>query len=216
MAQFEIVHTEGVNYVKATLEDETIRAERGALFHMKGRITMRAPLPGPRTLFRSLFNQEAVIRPSYTGTGVVCLEPSLGGFHAFELGGETWILEAGTYWASDGSIDIGVHREGVVTSYRSGEGLFDFQTKVKGDGQVVLTSDGPVHEVSIDDERVVTGDEYVLARTSGVSYRISRAAKGLLGIWTSGEGYVRTYAGTGRLLVCPCPYWRQRLGQDAS
>lgn len=101
----------------------------------------------------------------------------------------------------------------MITSYRSGDGFFDCQTKVKGEGRVVLTSDGPVHEISIDDEKVVTGDRYVLARTSGVSFKIRRAAKGFLGRWTSGEGNVRTYAGTGRLLVCPYPYWRKRQAQ---
>ena len=33
----------------------------------------------------------------------------------------------------------------------------------------------------------------------------------LLGSVTSGEGLVRTYEGTGTVVMSPMPYWRQRL-----
>jgi uncharacterized protein (AIM24 family) len=54
--------------------------------------------------------------------GVITLESSLGGFHVLSLNGETWILERGTYWASEGSVDVGYHREEIHTALRAGEG----------------------------------------------------------------------------------------------
>ncbi len=45
MAKFETEQTEGMRWIKVTLNDETVRAERGALNHMLGNITMDTPLP---------------------------------------------------------------------------------------------------------------------------------------------------------------------------
>jgi uncharacterized protein (AIM24 family) len=53
--------------------------------------------------------------------------------------------------------------------------------------------------------------KYVLAREATLTYSVQRATKSLLGSVTSGEGLVRTYEGTGTVLMSPMPYWRQRL-----
>ena len=45
MANFEIIEQEGVRLVKATLNNETIRTEAGALYYMQGAITMESPAP---------------------------------------------------------------------------------------------------------------------------------------------------------------------------
>ena len=107
MAEFKICQMEGTHHVEAHLQDETIRAEAGALCYMTGNIQMRVRAwTGPWRWLRAQLTQEALHRPTYTGTGVVTLESSLGGFHVLHLDNEEWILEKGAYWASDGAIDI--------------------------------------------------------------------------------------------------------------
>src|SRR5437016_1673648 len=109
MAQFEVVTLEGTRYIKAILKDESIRAEAGALCYYQGNIKMRSPLPSPMRVIKSALSSESSFRPSYTGTGEVYLESSPGGFYVFELNGGSWILEGGTYWASDGSVELSFH-----------------------------------------------------------------------------------------------------------
>ena len=93
MAKFELEHTEGMRWIKVTLNGETVRAERGALNHMLGKITMDTPLPSLRAILISFLSDESLLRPYYKGTGELYLESSLGGFHTFELNeGESWIL----------------------------------------------------------------------------------------------------------------------------
>jgi uncharacterized protein (AIM24 family) len=219
MAKFEVHELEGSRYVDVTLENETIRAEAGALCCMTGNITMDSRLiPSIGGLIKSLLAEESVYRPTYTGTGVVSLESSYGGFHVIELDGESWILEKGTYWASDGSVDVTFHREGVMTSLWAGEGLVYLQTKVKGRGKVVVTGAGPIEEVTLDaGKKFVAEGKYVVGRTAGVSFKLTRATKSFLGKYTAGEGLVRVYGGPGRILVNPAPYWRYRMlaGQGA-
>ena len=153
-----------------------------------------------------------MFRPTYTGTGTVTLEPSLGGYHFMELGeGESWILSPGTYWASDSTVQLTVFRERMLTAFWAGEGLFYFQTRVMGPGTVVLKTEGPVQDVSLADENLVADADQVLARTTGIQFSIQRPTRTWLGKFTSGEGWVRHYTGTGHLLLTPVPYWRNRF-----
>lgn len=211
MANFEIIEQEGVRLIKATLQNETIRTEAGALYYMQGAITMESKAPSLTGFFKSVASGESIFRPTYTGLGTVFLEPSLGGFHIMEVKGESWILESGAYWASDADVTVDAFREKAWTAFRSGEGFVDFQTKIGGQGKLVMAGQGPVQEVKLVNERLVVDGNYVLARPAGMSYSVERATKSLLGSMTSGEGYVRVYEGTGTLLMAPIPYWRQRM-----
>lgn len=212
MAKFKVLKQEGTHCVEITLENETVRAEAGALCYMTGDITMESKLfPSTGGILRSLLSEESVYRPSYTGTGAIYLESSFGGFHILDLKGGSWILENGAYWASEGSVQLGVYREGVMTSFWAGEGFIDYRTKVSGQGKVVLSSQGPVEEVTLEKGRVVAEGKYVIARTEGISYQIQRPTKSFFGRFTSGESYVRVYEGSGRLLISSVPYWRYRM-----
>ncbi len=153
---------------------------------------------------------EAIYRATYTGTGVVTLESSPGGYHILELQGESWILERGTYWASDGAVDVSFHRERVLTSLEAGEGLVYLQTRVSGRGQVALTTRGPIKEVTLESgQSMVAEGRSVIARSSEISFRMQRPTKNLLGLFTAGEGWwVRAYRGPGKILLNPRPYWR--------
>jgi uncharacterized protein (AIM24 family) len=211
MADFQIVEQEGVRLVKCTLRQEMVRTESGALYYMRGAIVMESKAPSMGGIFKALASGETIFRPTYTGTGELVLEPSLGGFHFLECGGDTWILESGAYWASEASVTVDVHREKTLTALKSGEGFMDFQTKVSGQGKVVLNAPGPVEVLTLNNDRLVVDGRYVLARSSAVRYSAERATKSLFGSFTSGEGFVRIYEGTGTLLFAPIPYWRQRL-----
>jgi uncharacterized protein (AIM24 family) len=143
MAQFEVIEDEGVSFVKATLDDEMIRAERGALCYLMGDIRIDARLPPVSGIIKRVLAEQSIIRPRYTGKGEVYLESSVGGFHIFEMDETPWILEKGAYWASDGEVTLSVFRETVMTSLFSGEGFVALQTRVRGQGKVVLKSRGP-------------------------------------------------------------------------
>lgn len=212
MAKFEVLDQEGMHFVEITLDKETVQAESGALCLMNGNIVMDLTLPSLGRALTSYLSEEAQIRPTYTGTGTILLESSFGGFHIFELGAEAWILESGSYWASEGSVRLSAVRERAWTSFWAGEGFIDWQTKVTGRGKVVLASQGPVEEIALDEgKRFVANGRYVIARTQNVAYAIGRPTRSRWKAYLAGEGYCRTYTGPGRLLVSSVPYWRYRL-----
>jgi uncharacterized protein (AIM24 family) len=215
MATFDVEYSEGMRRVRIDLLDDDCRTERGALNHMQGRIVMDVPLPTLRTLWVSLFSDESILRPRYVGSGSVFLDASLGGYHVMEIvAGERWILDTRCFWASDGEVQLGIHREAMLTALWAGEGLLWYKTGLRGMGQVVLAVDGPVEEVTLDDGRLVVDGPFVVARTAGIRLRVRRPAKSLISAWLSGQRRAFIYEGTGKLLLCPVPYWRQRLQRE--
>ena len=211
MANFQVVEKEGVRLVKLTLNNETVRTESGALYYMRGPITMESKTPGLGGFFKAIASGESIFRPTYTGTGELWLEPSFGEFHVLDCAGKTWIAESGAYWASEMSVSVDVHREKTLTALKSGEGFMDFQTKLSGTGRAVLRAQGPVEVMQLNQDRLVVDGNYVIARSGSVQYSAQRATKSLFGSLTSGEGFVRIYEGTGTVLIAPIPYWRNRM-----
>jgi uncharacterized protein (AIM24 family) len=175
MATFEIVEQEGMRFVKIGIDKETVQAESGALCAMSGDVTMDVKLPSVGRILKSYASEESHIRPTYTGTGTILLESSFGGFHVVDLMGETWILESGSYWASDATLNLSAIREKVWTSLWTGEGVIDWQTKVSGHGTVVVRTQGPVDELNLmRGERYVANGKYVVGRSAEVAYSLRR------------------------------------------
>ena len=127
------------------------------------------------------------VAPYYKGTGELCLESSLGGFHTLELNeGETSVIQKGAYWASEEGVSLSLYRERFLTALLAGEGLFWYQTKISGKGKAVVIAPGPVDEMTLNNERLVVDGNYVVARTAGVSFTIRRPTRSSLGLATSG------------------------------
>jgi uncharacterized protein (AIM24 family) len=209
MADFAAREIEGMRQVVVTLNDETVRARRGAMSTMSGRITLIPRLPSPGDMFRSIFSREARVRPFYTGTGSVLLQPSLGGYHVLDVKeSERWILEPRVYWASEGNVRLGLTREPLFASLWAGDGLFNWKTTLQGAGRVAINTPGPVETIEIQDGEMRVQGRLVLGRTDGLKFSSQRSAtfpRNLI----SGQKRLRVFSGTGKLLICWTPYWNQ-------
>jgi uncharacterized protein (AIM24 family) len=215
MANFQIHQLEGMHYVEIHLNQEMVRCEAGSLNYMIGNIRIHSQLiPSVAGLLSSWMSGESVYRPTYTGSGVITLESSLGGFHLLELQGQSWILEKGAYWASEGSVDLRFFKEKMLTSLWAGEGFVYLQSQVTGQGKVVVTTKGPVEEIDLkEDQEVVVDGECVIGRMASVRFSLRRPTENFLGRFTAGEPIVRVYRGPGKILLNPTVYWRYYMAQ---
>lgn len=215
MATFEVEESQSMRWVRIDLVDDDCRTERGALNHMQGSVTMTVPVPSLRAMWVSLFSDESILRPRYVGTGSVFLDSSLGGYHVFTITpGERWILDTRCFWASDGEVNLRIHREPMLTAFWADEGLLWYKTALAGQGTVVLAVNGPVEEVTLDNDRLVCDGPFVVAHTSGIRLRMRWPAKSFWSAWLAGQARTFSYEGTGKLLLCTVPYWRRRMELD--
>ncbi len=220
MAKFEIEHAEGTNWAKISLEDETVVIERGAMSHMRGDLKMKGRLAGPIRLIRAALSGEEALRPTISGTGTLYLESSFGGFHIMDLPGtENWVVESGAFWCSEAKLKQTFHRERFTTSFWSGKGFLDFQTKVMGQGKVMICSPGPVEEITLGKDspygnQLIADGPIVLARTGNIQYTVRLPSMLPWRRAATGEKLLRVYQGEGRMLVCTTPYWRYKIMKE--
>jgi uncharacterized protein (AIM24 family) len=180
---------------------------------MRGDVTLTPRLPGAGDVVRSFFTSEARVRPFYTGTGSILLQPSLGGYHVLEVTeGEDWILEPGVYWASEGSVDLGLTREPFWASFRAGDGFLVWKTVLGGHGRVAINAPGPVETVEIQHGELRVQGRLVLGRTRGLGFASERSVRFPRNL-ISGQRRLRVYGGTGKALVCWTPYWNEHMYQ---
>jgi uncharacterized protein (AIM24 family) len=197
--------------VRLEICEETVRARKGALSNMCGNITLIPRLPRLRDLFRSFFTSEAAIRPFYHGTGSIQLQPSLGGYHLLDvIPEERWILEPGVFWACEGAVELGMHRDPFWSSFWAGDGFFSWKTTLTGQGRVAINAPGPVEVVEVATTDMKVQGRLVLGRTDGLRFSSRRPAS-FLRSYISGQERLRVYSGTGKALVCWTPYWNEQL-----
>ena len=211
MADISIHEVEGMRQVRLDIRDETVRARKGALSNMRGDIVLTPRLPRLRDLFRSFFTKEGTIRPFYQGTGTIQLQPSLGGYHLLDvMPGERWILEPGVFWACEGAVELGLHRDPFWSSLWAGDGFFSWKTTLTGHGQVAINAPGPVEVVEMEATDMRVQGRLVLGRTDGLRFSSRRPAS-FLRSYISGQERLRVYSGSGKVLVCWTPYWNEQL-----
>lgn len=214
MAYFEIIEFEGQKMVKATIQNETVRAEAGALHYMFGNIEMTSQAPSASGFLKSFLSGESAFKPTYAGSGEIYFgPPRFGEYFVLQLNGEEWILDQGAYVCSDMGIEVDVFRNQALTGLVGGEGLF--QTKVRGTGTVVLQAPGKVQTVHLQGQTLAVDGSFAIARTASLQYAVRRASKGLVGSFTSGEGLLNTFSGTGTVLFAPVPNLYQNLIDQA-
>ena len=190
--------------VKATVQNETIRAEAGALHYMLGEIQLTTTMPSAKGFLKSLVTQESIFKPAYKGTGDIFFGPPIfGEYHELVLEHEAWILDKGAYVCSDGSVEAGSFRNKTITGLIGGEGFF--QTKVEGTGKVVIQAPGNIEIIDLENQTLTVDGSFAVARQAHLDYTVQKAAKGILSSMASGEGLVNVIRGSGRVLLAPVP-----------
>ena len=204
MATFEIIEKQSLKMIKATLDNEVIRAESGAMHYMRGEIEIESKMPGAGGFLKSMVSGENIFRPTYTGSGEVYFGPPIfGEYIMMDLNNETWVLDRGAYVCSEMGIEISVVRNKLLTGLAGGEGMF--QTKVSGSGKLVLQAPGPVEVIELNNEKLTVDGSFAVAREGQLNYSLKKATKGLFSSMTSGEGFVNVIEGSGKVLLAPVP-----------
>ncbi len=204
MAQFEVIDHEGQKFIRAVINNETIRAEAGALHYYRGNIEMKSQAPSAGGLLKAFVSGESAFKPTYTGSGEIYFGPPMfGEYIVLPLNGEEWILDQGAYVCSDLNIEVSAKRNKAITGLVGGEGLF--QTSVKGVGTVVAQAPGQIQRIDLQGERLAVDGSFAVARTATLNYSVQRATKSLVGSMTSGEGLLNVFEGQGTVLLAPVP-----------
>jgi uncharacterized protein (AIM24 family) len=193
------------------------RCETGALHYMHGKITLHSDLSqgGPAGLLKKAISasltQETTIKPRYVGVGHWYSEPTTKHFATAFIDttqdNSEVIVDKGMYYASEGSIEVGVAKQQNVSSALfGGEGLF--QTRMTGRGWIVLELPVPVCEVHkirlAPGEKLSVDGNYACLRRGKIEFKVEKATKGLFGSSATGEGLLQVFEASGPSEVWVC------------
>lgn len=195
--EYKPAYALGVVHLEA---EEAIKAESGAMVSMSPNVEIQTASGGAmKGIKRMLFGGESFFQNTLTAKGApgeVTLAPSLpGDIVHLPLNGELTIQSTSFLAASPG-IEIDTKLKG-FKGFFSGEGLF--MLKAIGQGELLLSSFGAIHEIEVDGEYVVdTG--HIVAFDSSLDFKIGRVG-GWAATFFSGEGLICRFHGRGRLWI---------------
>ena len=195
--------------VRIILEDSSVNIEKGALSYMRGPISMKNKIGGPIGLGKKLFSSkvtgESTFKPKYEGTGYIFLEPSFGHYALIELEDDEIIVDDGLFYACESSVEITAHMNKSLSSMVLGnEGVF--QTKLSGNGIVVLEIPVPEEEVfkcKINNDVLKVDGNFAILRTGDIEFTVEKSSKSLVSTATGGEGLLNVFRGTGEVWLIP-------------
>ena len=149
----------------------------------------------------------SAIKPEYTGTGTLVLEPTYK--HIILLNAAEWngsiVLDDGLFLACEAGLKHkAVMRSNLSSAVAGGEGLFNLG--ITGSGVVCLESDCPKEElieIVLENDVLKVDGNMAIAWSGTLDFTVERSGKTLLGSAASGEGLVNVYRGTGKVLLAP-------------
>ena len=195
--------------VRIILDDSSVQLESGALSYLKGDLRIQNKIGGPLGLGKKLFNSkvtgETMFKPTYSGTGEIFLEPSFGQFALIELQDDEIIVDDGMFYACEEGIEVSsVMQKSISSLILGNEGAF--QTRISGDGLVVLELPVPETEIfkcKLNNDELKVDGNFAILRTGDIEFTVEKATKSIIGTATSGEGFLNVYRGTGDVWLVP-------------
>lgn len=197
--------------VLCDLSKAQVTVQAGAMQWMAGDVNATTGIKGVGDLLgkamRGKVSGESAIKPEYTGSGIMMLEPTykhLILMDAAEWGGAV-VLDDGLFLACDSRLKHkAVMRSSFSSAVAGGEGLFNLS--LNGSGVFCIEADCPKEElieITLQNDVLKIDGNYAVAWSAGLAFTVERSGKSLIGSAASGEGLVNVYRGTGKVLMMP-------------
>ncbi len=201
----EIVYQGSMPAVIAYLErHEVLNAESGAMVYMDATIDVEGKAQGGimKGLGRMVTGESFFIQTlkANRGDGKVMLAPTnIGNIIEIQMTGNSWFLEKGAFLCSEPTVTTKVKSQGLAKGLFSKEGLFIIEAQ--GTGKLFLSSFGAIHKIELKGEEVIIDNGHMVAWESSLTYKLEKASSGFISSFTSGEGLVARFSGTGSIYI---------------
>ena len=196
------------------LSQSPVTISAGAMQWMIGDVAVSTGVKGVGDLFgkavRGKATGESAIKPEYSGTGMLVLEPTYRHLLLIDVAdwGNNIVLDDGLFLACYSSLQHkAVARSNVSSAVMGGEGLFNLS--IQGYGALCLESPCPLEElieIDLQNDTLKVDGNMAMAWSGSLQFTVERSTKSLLGSAASGEGLVNVSRGTGKVLMSPVAF----------
>ena len=193
------------------MSNSQVTIQAGSMQWMLGNVNATTGIKGVGDLFgkaiRGKVTGESAIKPEYTGSGMLVLEPTYK--HLILMDAAQWgggvVLDDGLFLACESTLQHkAVMRSNFSSAVAGGEGLFNLS--LNGNGVFCIESECPKEElieIELQNDVLKVDGNYAIAWSSSLNFTVERSGKSLIGSAASGEGLVNVYRGTGKVLMMP-------------
>lgn len=193
------------------LSKSPVTIQPGAMQMMIGDVQATTGIKGAgdflKKSFRGMATGESAIKPEYTGSGTLILEPTYKHILLLDLNNwsEGLVVDDGLFIACDARIrQKAIARSTFSSAIAGNEGLFNLCFESQHGGVVALESNIPQDElivVELQNDTLKIDGNMAIAWSKSLDFTVERSGKSLIGSAASGEGLVNVYRGTGTVLV---------------
>ncbi|MFH1786263.1 MAG: TIGR00266 family protein [archaeon] len=200
--QFEPAYT---SVTVSLAEGESIRAEGGAMMSHSPHVKMETQMRD-KSVLKSLkvmvLGAETFFLNKFTATngpGDVTLAPAFpGDITTIDLNGNGYIIQSGSYMASENGVDIDTKWQGLKGILAEGDLFFLHAT---GNGNVLIASFGGMEAFQLNKgEEYIVDSGHLVAFEDSIQYDVE-LVKGLKSIAFSGEGLICRMRGPGWVIT---------------
>lgn len=196
----------------AQLDGKTgVSVQARAMQMMIGDIEATTNVKGTKDLFKKMVSsavtEEPIIKPHYTGDGILVLEPTYKHIILEDL--KEWpkgiVIEDGMFLACEDGIDMELSSRKTASSLLFGQEGF-INSAFYGEGVLALESPVPreeLIEVELEDNVIKIDGNMAIAWSPNLKFTVEKSMGTLVGSAVSGEGLVNVYEGTGKVWVAP-------------
>ena len=201
--------------VLAELNGNSIKMQAGAMQWIAGNVSCETGLGSGakavgnfmKGLIKGAVSGESAVKPLYSGTGAVMLEPTYKHIlfeNPAEWGPAGIVLQDTLFLACDAHLQEKIVSRKNISSLLAGEGIFNLS--VLGEGTLVLESPVPreeLFEFDLNNGVLKIDGNMAIAWSGTLELTVERSSKSLVGSLVNQEGLVNVYRGTGKVLMTP-------------
>ncbi len=196
--------------VLVELSGTSVTVQSGAMQWTVGNVTSGTGVKGIGDFLgkaiSSKVTKESAIKPVYSGSGLLMLEPTYK--HILLVDVSKWgtiVLEDGLFLACDSTLTQKTVMRSTLSSAALGnEGLFNLS--LTGSGIAALESPVAANELiefNLENDELKIDGNMAIAWSNSLTFTVEKSTKSLIGSAVNGEGFVNVYRGTGRVLMAP-------------
>lgn len=205
-SDYEILAKPSYSALKFRLNaGQEIHAESGAILAAGGSPEIRGTMKGGMlgALKRSILTSESffvtTIKAKEDNTELYLAPRAVGDVECIPLEGEDYIVQGGSFLASEPGIATDTHFSG-WKGFVSGEGIF--MIRASGRGNMFVSSFGGILKKELKaGEKFVVDNGHIVAFPASMPYAIERMGEGMTGMVTTGEGLACAFTGPGTIYL---------------
>lgn len=202
MIIYNVQTNETVSQLVIELIDDSIYVEPNAISYILGTISFDEANNNFIEMLKTKVIGKKFIKPKLCGTGKIYLHATLGAYHKFTIeDNQELFISNSAFIACRDSVKLIPKIDISIKKFLSGTPIINMLAK--GHGHVMVLMAGPVHEITLDDNKFMVFNENEQIAGYSTKLHLTRELSKIS--WGIKQRMISVFRGTGNIYFTPIP-----------